>query len=72
MTDCSTSTTSTDGYLFVAGKLWRAFQATRQERALRQKQGEALRDLNSAQLRDIGYIRDEMLESHHDLSASNR
>ena len=61
MTDYPTSTTLTDAYLPIAGKLWRAFQANRHARAERHKRNEALRELNSAQLRDIGYIRDQTL-----------
>lgn len=72
MTDCPISTTPTDGYLPVAGKLWRAFQANREERAERQKLGEALRELNSAHLRDIGFFREDILDTGNSRSASNQ
>ena len=72
MTDCPISTTPTDGYLSVAGKLWRASQANREERAERQKLVEAMRELNSAHLRDIGYIREEILDAGNSRSASDQ
>ncbi len=72
MTDYPTSTTPTDGYLIIAGKLWRTFQAYREERMERQKLGEALRELNSAHLRDIGYIREDILDAGNSTSASKQ
>lgn len=62
MTEYPISATLTGRYLSVAGKLWRDFQTNRQARAERHKRNEALRELNSAGLRDIGYVRDEKLE----------
>lgn len=58
MTDYPISTASPGGYLFTVGKLWRSLQAKRRKRVERLKLGAALRDLNTAQLRDIGYIRE--------------
>ncbi len=58
MTHYPNSIASTDGYLFIIGKVWRSFQAKRQARAERRKLGAALCDLNTAQLRDVGYIRE--------------
>ncbi|MBD3664522.1 hypothetical protein [Sulfitobacter aestuariivivens] len=63
MTDYPMSTSPTDGYFFKVGKLWRAFQANRKKSAERQKLGEPLRNLNSNQLRDIGFVRDEILDN---------
>ncbi len=50
------------GYLVRAGKLYHAFKAKRQARAEHRKQIAVLRDLSSVHLRDIGYIRDDILD----------
>ncbi|NDW45275.1 hypothetical protein [Ruegeria sp. PrR005] len=62
MTDYPISATRTGGYLSIAGKLWRDFQTNRKALVERRKRNEALRELNSAELRDIGYVKDEKLE----------
>lgn len=72
MTDNPMSTSPTDGRFFNVSKLWRAFQANLKENAERRKLGEALRDLNSAQLRDIGFVRDETLDADNSGNTSSR
>ena len=72
MTDYPSSTIPTDGYLAITGKLWRAFQAKRAERAERHKLGKALREFNSAHLRDIGYVREDILDTGNSRSASDQ
>ncbi|WP_424832992.1 hypothetical protein [Ruegeria sp.] len=72
MVDYPTSPASADGYRFIAGKLWRTFQAYREERVKRQKLDEALRELNSAHLRDIGYIREGVLDAGNSQSESKQ
>lgn len=63
MTDYPMSTSPTDGHFFRVGKLWRAFHANRKQSVERQKLGEALRGLNSNQLRDIGFVRNDILDT---------
>lgn len=48
-----------NGYLRWAGKLWRSFPTRTSERYERRRLNEALRDLSAAQLRDIGFVRDD-------------
>ena len=58
MADCDISSVQTISYQSWAVTLWRNFRVWRADRAGRLRRKEALRELNAAQLRDIGFVSD--------------
>ena len=63
MFDFPISTNLKTGYLARAVRAYGAFQTKRQAQAESRERNEVLRELNSTQLRDIGYVRDKSLDT---------
>lgn len=65
MTDFPFQATRIDGHTPKFVRLWRAYRERRAEHIETRRLAESLRELNSAQLRDIGLIREEPLIDRH-------